>query len=113
MSVDLLLVKAADDLDSIWDQHTYEHLELPPLGDRDFVVSELLRVFPEIDTSEGWERAEFAVNGELFAFTVEDTPIVENVYIDGEGPTLLARIGELQAANGWRLFEMGNGAAFK
>jgi hypothetical protein len=113
MSVDLLLVKAPADLESIWDQHTYEHLALEPLGDRDFVISEILRVFPETDVSQGWDRAEFTENGELFAFTVDDTPMVESVYIDGEGPTLLSRIGELQTANGWRLFEMGNGAAFK
>jgi len=113
MTVDLLLVKAPADLDAIWDQHTYEHLELEPLGDRDYVISEILRVFPEVDTSEGWGRAEFTENGELFAFTVEDTPVVESVYIDGDGPTLLARVGELQEKNGWRLFEMGNGAAYK
>jgi len=113
MSVDLLLVKAPDDLESIWDQQTYEHLALEPLGDRDFVISELLRVFPELDVSQGWDRAEFTVDGQLFAFTVEGAPIVENVYIDGEGPALLERIGELHTANGWRLFEMGNGAAYK
>ena len=115
MSVDHILLRVGPEVETLAD------LDMPePLGSREEVIEELLRICPEpVFDDEGWAWAYFGWPENDSAdpgdapdhcwVTVPDEDPVMAVTVSRMSDTFIARLAERRDIHGWRLFEMGSG----
>lgn len=84
--------------------------EPEPLGSRESVIEELLRICPEpVFEEDGWGWARFELGDEHCWVSVPDEDPVLAVTINRISPSFIARLAERRSIHGWRLFDLGDG----
>ena len=85
--------------------------EPEPLGSREQVIEELLRICPEpVFEEDGWGWARFELGDEQSWVSVPDEDPVLAVTVNQVSAPFMERLAERRSIHGWRLFDMSDGS---